>query len=417
MFISEEQTSKNLSEELFQNHRQAKETSALVRYMPSNESYLDKKREELGESWYRTLRKMQWIWQGIEPLELESVLSRIASSDHSRTHDEWLDTVMGYHSGNWTYEWIHQGMINQKKGDELKGEEASNAYFNASLCFSIAGYPHIKGDSLSIQAQVLVHKAYDKAMEHSQYVTKKVEVPFGKRKIKANLHLPHTDRQLPVVIVSAGLDSLQSDMWRLFRDYLAPNDIAMLTLDMPSIGHSSHWDLTEDSSCLHKAVLDELPNLPWVDHFKVGLVGFRFGGNAAVRLSFLEQGRIKACVALGAPIHDVLSSTDKLLQMPKMYLDMLASRLGKDVVDIHSLAGQMRAWSLKAQGFLSSRRTQVPILAIGLEGDPVSPYSDNKLVSFFSQGGKAKKVSSKSISQGYEEALSLAMQWLKDELK
>ncbi|MBD1555920.1 esterase FrsA [Vibrio sp. S9_S30] len=415
--MPEEQISKNLSEELFQNHRQAKETSALVRYMPSNESYLDEQREKQGGSWYRTIRRMQWIWQGIEPLEIEEVLARIASSTHSRTHDEWLDTVMGYHSGNWTYEWIHQGMLNQRKAEKLKGDEASDAYFRASLCFSIAGYPHIKGDNLSIQAQILVHKAYDLAMEHSSFVTKNVEVPFGKKKIKAHLHLPHTERQLPVVIVSGGLDSLQSDMWRLFRDYFAPNEIAMLTLDMPSIGHSSHWDLTEDSSCLHKAILDELPRLPWVDHFKVGLLGFRFGGNVAIRLSFLEQDRIKACVALGAPVHDVLTSTEKLLKMPKMYLDMLSSRLGKEVVDVHSLAAQMRAWSLKTQGFLTNRRTQVPILALGLEGDPISPYSDNKLVSIFSHGGKAKKVSSKSISKGYEESLLLALQWLKDELK
>ncbi len=413
----EKQISKNLSEELFKNHRQAKETSALVRYMPSNESYLESQRKKQGESWYRTLKRMQWIWQGIDPLEMEEVFSRIASSTHSRTHDEWLDTVMGYHSGNWTYEWIHQGMENQKKAEGLKGNDASDFYFKASLCFSIAAYPHIKGDNLSSQALVLVHKAFDLSMKHSGFVTKKIEVPFGKKKIKANLHLPHTEKQLPVVIVSAGLDTLQSDIWRFFRDYLAPNGMAMLTLDMPSIGHSNHWDLTEDSSCLHKAILDELPRIPWVDHFKVGVLGFRFGGNAAIRLSFLEQDRIKACVALGAPIHDVLSSKEKLLKMPKMYLDTLSSRLGKEIVDVHSLATQMRAWSLKTQGFLTSRRTQVPILAISLEGDPISPYSDNQMVSIFSHGGKAKKVSSKSISKGYEESLLLALKWLKDELK
>ncbi|MGR5140038.1 alpha/beta hydrolase, partial [Vibrio jasicida] len=78
---------------------------------------------------------------------------------------------------------------------------------------------------------------------------------------------------------------------------------AMLTIDMPSVGHSSHLPLTEDSSCLHQAVLIELYKLPWVDHYKVGLIGIRFGGNAMIRLSFVEQENIKACVALGAPEH------------------------------------------------------------------------------------------------------------------
>ncbi|QSA19291.1 alpha/beta hydrolase, partial [Vibrio furnissii] len=102
--------------------------------------------------------------------------------------------------------------------------------------------------------------------------------------------------------------------------------------------------------------------------------------------------------------------------MTKMYLDVLASRLGKSAVDIDSLSGQLMAWSLKMQGFLSSRRTKVPILAMGLEGDPVSPYSDNQLVALFSQGGKAKQIKSKTITQGYEQSLDLAINWLEDEL-
>lgn len=135
-----------------------------------------------------------------------------------------------------------------------------------------------------------------------------------------------------------------------------------------------------------------------------------------VRLSFIEQEKIKACVSLGAPIHDVLSSPEKLKKMPKMYLDMLASRIGKNAVDIHSLAGQLMAWSLKVQGILGSRKTRVPILAMSLENDPVSPYSDNQMVALFSDYGKAKKISSKTITQGYEQSLDLAIKWLEEEL-
>ncbi len=411
-----EDISKNLSETLFVNHKQAKETSALTQYMPSSQKILDE-REELGDrAWYRNLRRLQWAWQGVSPIEIEEVLSKIASSKHSRTNDDWLDTVMGYHSGNWTFEWIKLGMEHQKRSEELQGEEAAEQLFTASLCFSIAGYPHLKNDNLALQAQVLANKAYSEASEKTHYTIKQIEVPYQNRKIIANLHLPRTDKQLPVVMVSAGLDSLQTDMWRLFRNRLAPRDIAMLTVDMPSVGTSSHWPLTEDTSCIHQAVLNELYSIPYVDHHKVGLVGFRFGGNAMVRLSFIEQEKIKACVALGAPVHDLFSSPKKLQQMPKMYLDLLASRLGKSVVDINSMAGQMKAWSLKVQGFLTNRRTKVPILAISLEGDPVSPHSDNQLVALFSHYGQAKKISSKTITKGYEQSLDLAIKWLEDEL-
>lgn len=411
-----ESNSQNLSETLFQKHKQAQETSALIRYMPSSQEILDLKKQQEGYVWYRNLRRLQWIWQGVDPVEQEEVLARIASSKHSRTEADWLDTVMGYHSGNWAYEWTKLGMRHQKRANDKQDEEAANELFSASLCFSIAGYPHLKNDNLSLQAQILSNSAYNEAAKLTRYVIKQIEVPYKNKKIVANLHLPNTDRPHPVVLVSAGLDSLQTDMWRLFRDYLAPRDIAMLTIDMPSIGHSSHWPLTEDSSCLHQAVLNELESLPWVDHRKVGLVGFRFGGNSMIRLSFLEQDKIKACVSLGAPIHDILASPEKLKKMPKMYIDVLASRLGKDVVDINSLAGLMRAWSLKVQGFLTSRRTKVPILALGLEGDPISPYSDNQLVAIFSEYGKAKQIKSKTITQGYEQSLDLAIKWLEDEL-
>ncbi|WP_159655198.1 esterase FrsA [Vibrio atypicus] len=411
-----EEVSKNLSETLFVKHKQAKETSALTRYMPSSETFLEEKRETDGYKWYRNLRRMQWSWQGIDPIEIEAVLAKIAASKHSRTHDQWLDTVMGYHSGNWTYEWTKLGMLHQKRSGELKGEDAADEMFNASLCFSIAGYPHLKGDNLAIQAQVLASSAYAEAAKKTQYTVKRLEIPYQNKRIVAHLHLTSTDKPQPVVIVSAGLDSLQTDLWTLFRDHLAKKGIAMLTVDMPSIGHNTHWNLTEDTSCLHQAVLNELFSIPWVDHHKVGLIGFRFGGNAMVRLSFIEPDKIKACVSIGAPIHDVLSSPEKLKQMPKMYLDVLASRLGKSAVDIHSLSSQLMAWSLKVQGILTSRKTKVPILAMSLEGDPVSPFSDNQLVALFSDYGKAKKISAKTITQGYEQSLDLAIKWLEDEL-
>lgn len=411
-----EEVSKNLSESLFVNHKQAKETSILTQYMPTSETFLEQKQKDDGFKWYRNLRRMQWAWQGLDPIEIEAVLATIAASKHSRTHDDWLDTVMGYHSGNWTYEWIKLGMLHQKRASEMKGEACADEMFNASLCFSIAGYPHLKNDNLAIQAQVLASNAYTEASNKTKYIVKKIEVPYQGKSIVAHLHLTSTEKPQPVVMVSAGLDSLQTDLWNLFRNYLAEKNIAMLTVDMPSIGHNTHWNLTEDTSCLHQAVLNELPSIPWVDHHKVGLIGFRFGGNAMVRLSFMEQEKIKACVSLGAPIHDVLSSAEKLKKMPKMYLDVLASRLGKNAVDIHSLAGQLMAWSLKVQGILGNRKTRVPILAMSLENDPVSPFSDNQLVAIFSDYGKAKKISAKTITQGYEQSLDLAIKWLEDEL-
>ncbi|MDR9827573.1 esterase FrsA [Vibrio sp. FNV 38] len=409
-------TSKNLSEKLFTTHKQAQETSALTNYLPTDQQWLDDRHVSEEMSWYRSLRRMQWIWQGIDPLDQEEVLAKIAGSTHSRTHDFWLDTVMGYRSGNWAYEWTKLGTRYQKDAATLEGEASADKFFSASLCYSIAGYPHLKNDNLSIQAQVLANAAYDEGAKATSNYIRTIKVPFNNRHIDARLHVPHTQEPFPVVIVSAGLDSLQTDMWRLFRDYLRPRGIGMITVDMPSIGACSHWTLNEDSSEIHQAVLNELPNLPWVSHNRVGLLGFRFGGNSMIRLSFLEQDKVSACVSLGAPIHKVLSSPESIKSMPKMYLDMLASRIGKNVVDVTSLSYFMMKWSLKVQGVVNTRRTKVPILAMSMENDPISPESDNQLVAMYSLGGKARKIKSDNISLGYEQSLELAIKWMESEI-
>lgn len=62
--------------------------------------------------------------------------------------------------------------------------------------------------------------------------------------ICAFLHLPPgKGSAFPVVMMCGSLDNLQSDYCRYFRDYLAPQGIALLTLDMPSIGYSSKQTL------------------------------------------------------------------------------------------------------------------------------------------------------------------------------
>jgi esterase FrsA len=95
---------------------------------------------------------------------------------------------------------------------------------------------------------------------------------------------------------------------------------------------------------------------------------------------------------------------------------VLASRIGKHAVDIPSLSAQLMAWSLKVQGFLATRRTKVPILALAMEGDPVSPASDNHLIATFSQGGQSKQIKSESLTRGYEQSLDLAIKWLEEQL-
>ncbi|MCZ8485846.1 alpha/beta hydrolase [Vibrio lentus] len=58
-----------------------------------------------------------------------------------------------------------------------------------------------------------------------------------------------------------------------------------MPIDIPSIGHSSLATDPEDSSCLHQAVLGmNCLTFHGSTIHKVSLFGFRFGGNAMVRV-------------------------------------------------------------------------------------------------------------------------------------
>ncbi|MDC4851257.1 alpha/beta hydrolase, partial [Acinetobacter baumannii] len=143
--------------------------------------------------------------------------------------------------------------------------------------------------------------------------------------------------------------------YSLYERYFAPRGIAMLTIDMPSVGFSSKWKLTQDSSLLHQHVLKALPNVPWVDHTRVAAFGFRFGANVAVRLAYLESPRLKAVACLGPVVHTLLSDFKCQQQVPEMYLDVLASRLGIHDASDEALRVELNRYSLKVQGLLGRR--------------------------------------------------------------
>lgn len=404
----------NLSIKLFKSPKHAKETSCIVNSvenaMGTFHNALD------GDSnvhWYRVLRRPQWAWQGLDPIDIEEVLARIAASKNTRTHDCLLDTVVGYRSGNWSYEWVQCAMAHQLKAAAMEkegGTDIAKEWLRASTCFSIAGYPYLKGDALSSQAQTLANKAFHTAIEKSTFKVKSIVTKVDGKPLEGFLYLPHTNAPLATVIVSAGFDSLQTDLWPLFETYFAPANIAMLTLDMPSLGKSQHWNLNEDTSRLHQAMLNELPNVPWVDHHRVGCMGVRMGANAAVRLAFLEQNKVKSCVSIGGILHGLLSDANGLKEIPAMYLDTLASRMGKNSA-MSTLLVLLQVLSLKNQGILSGRKTQVPILALRLENDPLCSDLDDQLAAFYSLGGEAKKMRSKPLHDAYHRIMLETIEW------
>ena len=150
------------------------------------------------------------------------MLARIAASDAERSNPQRLDTVVGYRNGNWIYEWIHQGMQWQQRATEQQDPLLGGEYWlKAASLYSIAGYPHLKGDELAEQAEMLANRAYEEAALLLPYQLKELEFRIeGGGSVTGFLHMPEKgEAPFPTVLMCGSLDTLQTDYHRLFRDY------------------------------------------------------------------------------------------------------------------------------------------------------------------------------------------------------
>lgn len=406
----------NLSETLFKPRAKHAETSTLIQYThpKSNIATYSVLNGTSQQSWYRTIQRLQWIWRGLSPIEIEEVLSRIALKDAPRSDDKFIDTIVGYRKGNWSFEWSHQAMTWQQKAlREESGDKAADCWLRAANLYSIAAYPFINGDFLADQAVVLAMKAFENATKFSSYVVKKLTFKLEEKGTTTGfLHLPKDSRgPYPTVIFCGGLDNLQSDYVSFFRKYLAPKGIAMLTLDMPSIGYSAKLKLSEDTCKLQGEVLTQLSEVPWIDHTRIGVMGFRFGANIAVRLAYIYPKLIKGVVALGPIIHAFFTQPQLQKKIPIMYLDVIASRLGLFNIDENNLRLSLSSYSLKNQGLIG-RRMPVPMMSVYWKGDDISPKEDSQLIARSSMDGDILAINEKPLYEGLELALQNSADWI-----
>ena len=417
----QEEEALNLSERLFSKVRKVQETSTISN---SAGALGEHEGEQVliegicSNAWYRIIRRSYWIWQGADPIELEDILSHIATGTGVRSREEKLDTLQGYAPGNWIYEFSQVAGEYFKKGKSLEQEGdlsgARKAYLRATRYYSIASYPHLKGDELAEQAQLQGNQAYREAGRLMPVPLKILTIPFRDKEINGYLHLPTDAHVVPVVMVSGSIDSLQIDFYRFYEQYLAPNGIGMLTLDMPGIGYSSQFPLVQDTSRLHQAALHYLrEQVPFVDNQRIGMVGVRLGGNVAARLAYLEPTHLKAVACIGPGLNQFFMEPELFNQASPMLRASLANRLGMDAANWNELQPQCQIFSLKRQGLVGVTRTRVPILSIGHRRDFICPESDIRTLASSSHYGKAIVLDKLPVMEVFDRALSETCDWLK----
>ncbi|MWN89780.1 alpha/beta hydrolase [Gilliamella sp. Pra-s65] len=413
----------NLTAQIFKPQFDYPETSTLIKRIDSGDgSSISALDGEIDSRWYRIINAVLWHWRGLPKLETEAVLSKIAASTKHHTNDKWLDTVVGYQSGNWVYEFLNQAAIWQTKAESfdktnLTNEDKNNLlnyYLIASELSSIASYPHFKNDELAMYAQTCAYQSYTKALNFSPFLTKELEFKVDNRNVKAILHLPKTEGTCPVVLICNALGNLQIDYYRYFSEFLAPYGFAMLTVDLPTVGYSRNFALSQNSSQIHQAIIEQLPSIPWIDNNRIIVAGFRFGSHIATRLAYLMPNKIKGLFNFTPLIHQIF--VDKTLQknLPNSYKDMLASRLGLPSISNQQLAAELNYFSLKNQGLLN-HACQVPVMNIIFEDDKLSNLCEAKLIHSTKQN-KVITVSKKQLQKSLHQALAQSVKWMESVL-
>ncbi|MDF7667754.1 alpha/beta hydrolase [Orbaceae bacterium ESL0727] len=380
--------------------------------------------------WYRLVNPLLWHFRGLSTVEIEDVLSRIAVSTKPHSHDNWLDTVIGYQAGNWIYEFLNQAATWQAESETIikadlsptERQKMQRAYLMASEYGSIASYPHYKSDELALYAQTYAYKAYSEALNYSPYLLKELEFQTtdnlgNQNNIKAMLHLPidaQTTAEIttayPAVLLCGGMGNLQIDFYRYFSEFLAPKGIALITVDFPSVGLSRQVNLTQNTSQIYQTVLEQLPTVPWIDARRVVLTGIRFGSNIATRLAYLMPNSIKGLLNITPLIHQLFINKTLQESLPTIYKDMVASRLGLDTISNQQLAAELCCFSLKNQGIIN-RPCHVPVMSILFEDDPLSTMSEAKLITSCKQH-KIVTIARTPLQKNFQKAMIASTDWM-----
>lgn len=415
--------SQNLSEKLFKIKFNYPETSTISNpkaKATAAGSVGDLMDNDNTPGWYRLLRRAQWAWQGIDPIEVEAILAKIAMSPRKRTRDDLLDTVADYRSGNWTFEWCQPGAKWQQKAKEALAngqfELARHAFYTASQYYAVSGYPHLKGDDLALQAQILANLCYREMGKLLPNPLRVIDVPYKGKTIHCYLHLAQTEHISPLVIVCGAIDTMQIEYFKLFERNLAPAGLAMLTVDMPGLGYASSVKLEQDSTQLLQAVIAHLKTIPWIDHDKIALLGGRLGANLVTRLAYVEPFNVKAAVSVGGAVDKLFLESERFKLLPQMMLDAIANRMGLASDDAELLYQRCKVFSLSRQGLLGRSRTKVPLLSIGHVNDLICPEVDIKMVARGSLSGESIIIEQPPIFKSYYRALDQAADWLKQHL-
>lgn len=327
---------------------------------------------EEGE-WYHPVEPEMWAYFGADEATLYEVLARVSQSEGARVDPNQPDTQIDYGPGNWIYEFTAAGDAALAAGNH----KAATIYYHT------ASAPHTN-DPYSVAALQSANAAYVQAATEIAGTFDVVDIAHAGASFQAFLHLPEGDGPFPVLVMSNGSDMSKVTALNYYQTHLQPKGIAFLTLDIPGMGDSIAYDVSDgQTDKLHAAAAAWAKTHPALQENNVFVQGVSFGGNAAARL-FLDKpeldlaGVIYTC----GPLHQAfLAPPGAYENFPRYTIDGVKMRVGLDMdASYRELADAVRGLSLENQGLLDGGKISTPLLAINTHDDPVASLDDMSLL-------------------------------------
>ena len=322
-----------------------------------------------------------WVYLGAKREVIEEALSRIERSKGIRRNPDQPDTQIGYGPGNWIYEFTLAGedALHRVKAAGCQ-EAALSAYQEALVYFHTAAIPVLQ-EPKSLEAFERAADAYQAAAELLPGAFERVRVPFSGKSFELFLQIPPGEGPFPVLVLSNGSDRSSLNAFAYYRKHLLPKGIAFLTLDVPGMGRSRQYDVSDGKSdkLMVEAVRWAKAN-PELDGHNVFLQGVSFGGNSAARifLAHSDELNLAGVIYICGPIHKPFTlPPEAYLSLPKFTMDGLRARLGLSPdASPEETARAVSVLSLFDQGLLTDGGIRTPILALENNRDPVAPLED-----------------------------------------
>lgn len=283
---------------------------------------------------------------------------RIIRRVQARVDDSWREGP-----GGWAWEWWQEAVAAEQEGRLMR----------AAMLFGAARFPVI---ATPLREQALERQAlcFGQAARRLPGQFERRHVPLasaGGLAVPVHLYAPGAASQLPLVLLSGGVDTGKMELHRLAYILAQAGRFRVAAIDMPGTGET-RVPLTAAAEGIYQELLAVLaPSGP------KAVLGVSFGGHWAAKLALL--GAVDGAIDLGGPVTVFESGSAFTSSLPNGMAGIIANACGLAAMPgLAEIDALMRPFSLRGQGLLG-RAGAAPLLVINGEHDQYIPQEDSTL--------------------------------------